>query len=50
MWRRDGRWTRDWVQPVDDTLMQSILRTEFGGMGESLNNLAAIITGDMSWY
>jgi hypothetical protein len=41
-------WTRDWVQPVDDTQMQLILRTEFGGMGESLNNLAAI-TSNMSW-
>ena len=46
--KKMGGWTRDWVQPVDDTLMQSILRTEFGGIGESLNNLAAI-TGDMSW-
>jgi len=43
-----GNWTRAWVQPVDDTLMQAILRTEFGGIGESLDNLAAI-TGDMSW-
>jgi DUF1680 family protein len=46
--KKMGNWTRDWVQPVDDTLMQTILRTEFGGIGESLNNLAAI-TGDMSW-
>ena len=46
--KKMGGWTRDWVQPVDDTLMQSILRTEFGGIGESLDNLAAI-TGDMSW-
>lgn len=41
-------WTRDWVRPLDDTQMQGILRTEFGGIGESLDNLAAI-TGDMSW-
>ena len=41
-------WTRDWVHPVDDAQMQGILRTEFGGIGESLDNLAAI-TGDMSW-
>jgi hypothetical protein len=43
-----GGWTRDWVAPIDDTQMQAILRTEFGGIGESLDNLAAI-TGDMSW-
>lgn len=43
-----GGWTRDWLQLIDDTQMQSILRTEFGGIGESLDNLAAI-TGDMSW-
>lgn len=41
-------WTRDWVRPLDDRLMQDILRTEFGGIGESLDNLASI-TGDMSW-
>ncbi|MGH7593641.1 MAG: glycoside hydrolase family 127 protein, partial [Gemmatimonadales bacterium] len=46
--RRMAGWTRDWVGPLDDTQMQIVLRTEFGGMGESLNNLAAI-TGDMSW-
>ena len=46
--KRMGAWTREWVRPIDDTLMQSILRTEFGGIGESLDNLAAI-TGDMSW-
>ena len=43
-----ARWTRNWVAPLDDTTMQAILRTEFGGMGESLNNLAAI-THDMSY-
>ncbi|HEY3933060.1 MAG TPA: glycoside hydrolase family 127 protein [Gemmatimonadales bacterium] len=48
MAKRLGGWTRDWVAPLDDTQMQSILRTEFGGMGESLDNLAAV-TGDMSW-
>jgi DUF1680 family protein len=41
-------WTRDWVRPLGDTQMQDILRTEFGGIGESLDNLASI-TGDMSW-
>lgn len=46
--KKMGGWTRDWVQPLDDTQMQGILRTEFGGIGESLDNLAAI-TGDMSW-
>ncbi|MGH7523163.1 MAG: beta-L-arabinofuranosidase domain-containing protein, partial [Gemmatimonadales bacterium] len=46
--KKMGGWTRDWVQPLDDTQMQAILRTEFGGIGESLDNLAAI-TGDMSW-
>jgi len=37
-----GRWTRDWVAPVDDTTMQRILNTEFGGMGESLRELAVL--------
>ena len=46
--KRMAGWTRDWVRPLDDTDMQRILRTEFGGIGESLDNLAAI-TGDMSW-
>ena len=41
-------WTREWVRPLDDTQMQGILRTEFGGIGESLGDLAEI-TGDMSW-
>ena len=41
-------WIRDWVKPLDDTTMQQILRTEFGGIGDSLNELAQV-TGDMSW-
>ncbi len=43
--KKMGMWTRDWVAPVDDATMQRILNTEFGGIGESLENLAAI-TGD----
>ena len=43
--KRMAAWTRDWVAPVDDATMQRILNTEFGGIGESLENLAAI-TGD----
>ncbi len=41
-------WTRDWVAPLDDATMQRILNTEFGGIGESLENLAAI-TGDTTY-
>jgi len=43
-----GGWVRDWVAPLDDATMQQILRTEFGGIGDSLNELAQV-TGDMSW-
>ena len=43
-----GGWIRDWVKPLDDATMQQILRTEFGGIGDSLNELAQV-TGDMSW-
>jgi DUF1680 family protein len=38
-------WTDRWSAEIDDAHMQSILDTEFGGMGESLWNLQAI-TGD----
>jgi DUF1680 family protein len=40
-----GDWTVAWVAPIDDDHMQSILRTEFGGMGESLLDLQ-VLTGD----
>ncbi len=43
-----GSWIREWVKPLDDATMQQILRTEFGGIGDSLNELAQA-TGDMSW-
>jgi len=43
--RKMAAWTRDWVAPLDDAMMQRILNTEFGGIGESLENLSAI-TGD----
>ena len=43
-----GRWTRDWVAPVDDPTMQRILNTEFGGMGESLRQLS-VVTGETSF-
>ncbi len=43
-----GRWTRDWVAPVDDATMQRILNTEFGGMGESLRELS-VVAGDPSF-
>ena len=43
-----GGWIREWVKPLDDTAMQQVLRTEFGGIGDSLNELAQV-TGDMSW-
>ena len=43
-----GNWIREWVKPLDDATMQQVLRTEFGGIGDSLNELAQV-TGDMSW-
>jgi DUF1680 family protein len=46
--KRMAAWTADWVAPVDDATMQRILNTEFGGIGESLENLAAI-TGDTTY-
>jgi hypothetical protein len=46
--KKMAAWTRDWVAPVDDATMQRILNTEFGGIGESLENLAAI-TGDTTY-
>ena len=46
--KKMAAWTRDWVAPVDDPTMQRILNTEFGGIGESLENLAAI-TGDTTY-
>jgi DUF1680 family protein len=46
--KKMAAWTRDWVEPVDDPTMQRILNTEFGGIGESLENLAAI-TGDSAY-
>jgi hypothetical protein len=40
-----GDWTDRWSADIDDAHMQSILDTEFGGMGEALWNLQAV-TGD----
>jgi DUF1680 family protein len=37
-----GRWTAHWTTGISDALMQRILKTEFGGMEESLLNLGAI--------
>ena len=38
-------WTANWADPIGDQEMQTILRVEFGGMAEVLNNLYAV-TGD----
>jgi DUF1680 family protein len=43
--KRLAGWVGDWVAPLDQPTMQRILNTEFGGIGESLENLSAI-TGD----
>ncbi|MGH9471532.1 MAG: beta-L-arabinofuranosidase domain-containing protein [Terriglobales bacterium] len=43
-----ARWTGHWVTGMGDAQMQRIMRTEFGGMAESLWNLAAI-TGNYSY-
>ena len=37
-----ARWTGHWLTGISDDHMQRILRTEWGGMNESLFNLAAI--------
>jgi uncharacterized protein len=41
-------WTDAWTAARTEAHMQDILREEFGGMGESLYNLAAL-TGDLRW-
>ncbi|MGH9481806.1 MAG: glycoside hydrolase family 127 protein [Terriglobales bacterium] len=41
-------WTGHWVKGMGDDQMQRVLRTEFGGMAESLWNLAAI-TGNYGY-
>jgi DUF1680 family protein len=46
--RKMAAWIGDWVAPLDQPTMQRILNTEFGGIGESLENLSAI-TGDASY-
>jgi DUF1680 family protein len=38
-------WTANWADPINDQDMQTILKVEFGGMAEVLNNLYAV-TGD----
>jgi len=41
-------WADRWSAPKNETHMQEILNTEFGGMAESLYNLAAL-TADPQW-
>jgi uncharacterized protein len=38
-------WTAKWAEPIGDAEMQNILKVEFGGMAEVLNNLYSV-TGD----
>ena len=38
-------WTAKWAEPIGDAEMQNILKVEFGGMAEVLQNLYAV-TGD----
>jgi hypothetical protein len=35
-------WTAKWAEPIDDAQMQNILKVEFGGMAEVLNNLYSV--------
>lgn len=44
-----ARWTGHWVSGISDAHMQRILKTEFGGMEESLWNLGAI-TGNREYF
>jgi len=41
-------WTRRWVDPLGESLMNRVLEREYGGMNEVLYNLHAI-TGDRSY-
>jgi len=41
-----ARWTGAWVQPLGDYEMQRMLEREYGGMNETLYNLAAIPGGN----
>lgn len=45
---RMAAWTRDYVAPFDDAKMQRVLRNEFGGMSDTLYQLA-VATGDSQW-
>jgi uncharacterized protein len=44
-----ARWTGHWTNGLSDEHMQRILKTEFGGMEESLYNLGAI-TGNWQYF
>jgi uncharacterized protein len=44
-----ARWTGHWTSGLSDEHMQRILKTEFGGMEESLYNLGAI-TGNWQYF
>lgn len=44
-----ARWTGHWTSGLSDEHMQRILKTEFGGMEESLFNLGAI-TGNWEYF
>jgi len=43
-----GDWTGHWLKGMGDDQLQRVLRTEFGGMSESLWNLAAL-TGERGY-
>src|ERR1035441_62492 len=38
-------WTAKWADPIGDAEMQNILKVEFGGMAEVLNNLYSVTGG-----
>jgi uncharacterized protein len=46
--KKMGDWAYNKLQPLSDKQMQEMLRTEFGGMNESMYNLYAI-TGDVRY-
>ncbi len=37
-----GRWTERWVEPIGDDAMARVLEREYGGMNETLYNMAAL--------
>ena len=43
-----GRWTERWVQPLGEDAMARVLEREYGGMNETLYNMAEV-SGEARW-